>query len=106
MNNEPENAHPLEPVILRLQERLLSELRDTEDDPAFSEEPLEKRTRVLTNIVKALQGVEDMINRIKKDRERDAERGIDVVEYRRQLEEAIAGLVDGETAPPVSGGAE
>ncbi len=105
-NPQDGEALLLEPVILRLHERLLKELEDTEKSEEFIEAPPEQRMKILTGLFKALQGVEDMINQKKREFETHAKRGIDVVEFRRQLEEQIARLVEQESQEAVSGGTE
>ncbi len=102
----PSNGGALAPVVLRLRDRLLGELERTETSEEFDGATSEQRMRILSGLFKALQGVEDMINRMKRDSDQDAQRGIDVVEFRRQLEEQIARLVEQETPHPVSGGAK
>jgi len=101
-----DGTHVLEPAILRLRARLLEELEQTETCEDFKSATTEQRMKTLTGIFKTLQGVEDMINRIRQESELDQKRGVDVVEFRRQLEEQIARLVEQESARPVSGGAE
>ena len=101
-----ESTHVLEPAILRLRERLLGELEQTETCEEFQSATTDQRMKILNGIFKTLQGVEDMINRIKQENELDQKRGIDVVEFRRQLEEQIARLVEQESATALSGGAE
>ncbi|MDJ0613797.1 MAG: hypothetical protein QNJ29_08965 [Rhizobiaceae bacterium] len=97
------SGHALEPTILRLRERLLVELEQTETSDEFKSAPVEQRMKMLGGIFKTLQGVEDMINRIKQDNDLEQKRGIDVVEFRRQLEEQIARLVEQENSQTVSG---
>ncbi len=99
-------ARALESAVLRLRTRLMGELEKTETEEDFLTASSEYRMKVLSGIFKALQGVEDMINRIKRDSDSDAQRGIDVVEFRRQLEEQIARLVEKEAEATVSGGVE
>lgn len=106
IEKEESAAHALEPAVLRLRARLLEELEQTENCEEFQASSLDQRMKTLTGIFKALQGAEDMINRIKQENELDEKRGIDVVEFRRQLEEQIARLVEQENSQPVSEGAE
>ena len=91
---------------MRLRDRLLSELERTDDCDDFRNASSEQRVRVLTGIFKALQGVEEMMMRMGRDSKNKSTTGVDVVEFRRQLEEQIARLVDQETAETVSGGTE
>ena len=109
MDDDPrsgDGTHVLEPAILRLRTRLLEELEQTETCEDFKSGSADQRMKTLTGIFKTLQGVEDMINRIRQENELDQKRGIDVVEFRRQLEEQIARLVEQESAQTVSGGIE
>ncbi|MEL7428749.1 MAG: hypothetical protein AAFN43_01995 [Pseudomonadota bacterium] len=106
MDSGEGGGHALQPVILRLRDRLVAELEETENSKAFRDATADQRMKTLTGFFKALQGVEDMINRMERESELDEKRGIDVVEFRRQLEEHIARLVEQEGAKPVSGGVE
>ncbi len=96
----------LERLTTRLWERLLTELDRTEECEEFQNASPENRVRVLTGIFKALQGVEQTMMRMGRDSKDRSDGGINVVEFRRQLEEQIARLVEQEASEAVSGEAE
>lgn len=95
--------YTLEEIVLRLRERLLQELVRTEGCEEFRSAGSEQRMRILTGIFKALQGVEEMMARINRDGNAKSANGLDVVEFRRQLEKQIARLVEQEASETVFG---
>lgn len=61
------------------------------------EDTAELPARELSDFLKLLQGVEDMINRIERNRDQRTNQRADLLEMRREIERQIEALVD-ETA--------
>ena len=93
----------LEPVVTRLRDRLIAELEAAEHSEAFKKASPDQRLKTLSGIFKTLEGVEEMMKRIQQEQELNERRGIDVVEFRRQLEKQIARLVQQESEKPIPG---
>lgn len=56
--------------------------------------PNEQHLKSYLGFFKLLQCLEEMIKRVQQERDAESERGVDILEFRRQLEEQIAKLVD------------
>ena len=56
--------------------------------------PNEQHLKSYLGFFKLLQCLEEMIIRGQQERDAESERGVDILEFRRQLEEEIAKLVD------------
>ncbi|MEM9277749.1 MAG: hypothetical protein AAGA76_04185 [Pseudomonadota bacterium] len=95
-------AGMFESVVLDLQKRLACEMKNLDADLTGEGVTTEQRFKTFTGYFKMVQGVEMMIDGIRQQREQDREHGIEVVEFRRQLEEQISRLVDDETEDAVS----
>ena len=95
-----------EKIVFDLHRRLLLELENL--DQALEDEAAttQQRLKIYSGFFKMVQGVELMINGIKQQRERENEKQVEVVEFRRQLEEQIAKLIDEEAAIPFLGRTE
>ncbi|MEM9329969.1 MAG: hypothetical protein AAGA53_01510 [Pseudomonadota bacterium] len=88
--------------LLDLQQRLGQEMQKLDENLTTEGATTEQRFKTFTGYFKMVQGVEMMINGIKQQREHDRGKQIEVVEFRRQLEEQISRLVDNEPEEPVS----
>ena len=62
----------------------------------------EQRLKDVMSMLKVLQGAEQMAERKKKNEHGTTERGMDTLEFRRQLEKQIDGLVDEKPKEAVS----
>ncbi|MEM7214851.1 MAG: hypothetical protein AAF423_04845 [Pseudomonadota bacterium] len=95
-------AEMFEETVVDLHRRLAEEMKQL--DAALTDEDVttEQRFRTFTGYFKMVQGVELMINGIRQQREQDREQGIELVEFRRQLEEQISRIVDAEAEGTVS----
>ena len=58
------------------------------------EEAADLPARELTEFLKVLQGVEDMINRIERKRDQRTNQRADLLEMRREIEKQIEALID------------
>jgi len=56
----------------------------------------EQRLKSYLGFFKLLQCLEEMMKRVQQERDKKSDRGVDILEFRRQLEEQIAKFVDKE----------
>lgn len=84
----------VEAIAHRLKHQILKDLEKLETMSEPDEISGEHRLKCLTGIFKLLQTVEEMIKRSRDERERKQDRGVDILEFRKQLEKQIAKLVD------------
>ena len=87
-----------EGALVDMHERLADEMKKLDRELTKEGVTTEQRFKTFTGYFKMVQGVELMMNGIRQQREQDREHGIEMVEFRRQLEEQISRLVD--TEPP------
>ena len=99
---DEENAGPMEDIVIKLRNSVLSELDFLTTDKDQEKTSSEQRLKLLTGFFKLLQGLEEMLEQKKEERDKKPDRGVDILEFRRQLEEQIARLVDHETETAVS----
>ncbi len=94
MSDEPSQ---LEEIAIKFRNKLLdkvSKFEDVEADEAISSE---QQLKSYMGFFKLLQSLEEMIKRVQQEREKKSDRGVDILEFRRELEEQIAKLVDAKT---------
>ena len=84
----------LEGIAFKFREMIIGELANL--DAVEGDEPVsnEQRLKSYLGFFKLLQCLEEMIKRVQQERDKKSERGVDILEFRRQLEEQIAKLVD------------
>lgn len=84
----------LENITFKFRNIVIDELASL--DTAKGEEFVtnEQRLKSYLGFFKLLQCLEEMIKRVQQERDAKSERGVDILEFRRQLEEQIAKLVD------------
>lgn len=84
----------LEDITFKFREMIIGELANL--DAVEGDEPVsnEQRLKSYLGFFKLLQCLEEMIKRVQQERDKKSERGVDILEFRRQLEEQIAKLVD------------
>ena len=92
----------MEDIVMKLRNSVLSELDILTTDKDQEKTSSEQRLKLLTGFFKLLQGLEEMVEQKQQERDKSSDRGVDILEYRRQLEEQIARLVDRETETAVS----
>ena len=56
----------------------------------------EQRLKSYLGFFTLLQCLEEMMKRVQQERDKKSDRGVDILEFRRQLEEQIAKFVDKE----------
>ena len=87
----------LEEIAIKFRDKILDELSKL--DVTCSSETLtsEQQLKSYTGYFKLLQNLEEMIKRVQQERDKKSDRGVDILEFRRQLEEQIAKLVTPKT---------
>ena len=80
-----------ENIALILRNEISKDLKKVEE---LDETTSEQRLKTLIGFFKLLQSIEDFLKRKQQERENKSDKGMDVLEYRRQLEEQIAKLID------------
>jgi len=89
-------------MIHLVHERMLAELAEMDTEKQKGTGTSESRIKSLAAFFKALQGVEEMVNRVDMKREEQSLEGADIVEFRRQLERQIQSVIDGQSEEQVS----
>ncbi len=91
-----------ETIAVKLRDKVLSDLSILEASMGDTDEVNEQRLKSLTGFFKLLQSIEEMIKRIQQERDKKTDRGVDILEFRQQLEKQIAKLVDDKIEETVS----
>lgn len=99
MNDDPNN---LEALATKLRGKIFHELSRMDSSNELDESSLQDRLKSYTGFFKLLQNLEEMIKRIEHERDKKLDRGVDILEFRRQLEEQIARLVEQSDEAAVS----
>lgn len=92
----------LEGIAIKIQEQILTDLETLQNSKEPNELSGEQRLKSLTGFFKLLQSVEEMIKRIQQERDKKSNRGVDILEFRKQLEKQITKLVDEKTEGAIS----
>lgn len=92
----------VEMIAKRLKDQIIVDLEKLEAMQEPDEISGEQRLKCLTGFFKLLQTVEEMIKRNQHERDKKLERGVDILEFRKQLEKQIATIVDEKTEGVVS----
>ena len=92
----------LEEIAIRLRDKILAELSAMETSKLLEEGSTEQRLKAYTGFFKLVQSLEEITKRIQQERDKKSDRGVDILEFRRQLEEQIAELVDKKNQAVVS----
>ncbi len=100
-----DSEHILYGFACQLSDRILDELAKIEITLAEQGDTVEGRVKLLLDHFKLVQNVADIMDRLKKKHDETANRGRDIVEFRRELEAQIARLVDEEASGTVPGAA-
>jgi len=84
----------LEDIASQFHKKIIDELANL--DTSNDEEGLssEQRLKSYLGFFKLLQCLEEMMKRVQIERDKKSDRGVDILEFRQQLEEQIAKLVD------------
>lgn len=93
----------LEKIAIRFRKLLLSQLANFELEENHADIQQEQKLKSYAGFFKLVQNLEEMINRIQIERDKKSSRGVDILEFRQQLEKQIAKLVDENSEKPVSG---
>lgn len=80
-----------ENIALILRNEISKDLKKVE---GLDETTSEQRLKTLIGFFKLLLSIEEYLKRKQQERENKSDKGVDVLEYRRQLEEQIAKLID------------
>jgi len=94
----------LEEIALKFRGMLSSEMISISGNLEEANASIEDRLKAYTGYFKILRDVELMIKGIRQQRDQQSGTELEVLEFRRQLEEQIARLVDKEAPSFVSGG--
>ena len=89
-----EDRSDLEDITLKLRDKIIDELANLDTMNSGEDISNEQRLKSYLGFFKLLQCLEEMIKRVQQERDAKSERGVDILEFRRQLEEQIAELVD------------
>ena len=84
----------LEDITLKLRDKIIDELASLDTIDSGEDISNEQRLKSYLGFFKLLQCLEEMIKRVQQESDAKSERGVDILEFRRQLEEQIAKLVD------------
>lgn len=84
----------LEDIAFRFRNLIIDKLASLDTADGDETVPNEQRLKSYLGFFKLLQCLEEMIKRVQQERDKKSERGVDILEFRRQLEEQIAKLVD------------
>jgi hypothetical protein len=107
VNNLSENRDlrigELEKIAMRFRNLLFSQLAGFEHEKNSDTKTEEQKLKSYAGFFKLVQSLEEMINRIQIERDKKSSRGVDILEFRQQLEKQIAKLVDENSEKPVSG---
>lgn len=96
-------ADMLEEAAFELHDLLIREMRDLATTLGERNAGAQERVTAYAGFFKMLQGVESMTNGKRQQRETQTTNELEVVEFREQLEGAIARLVDTGITGEVSG---
>ena len=100
-----DNPNQFEKIITKLQNMILAELKEIEEAKITdSETPttIEQKLKTYTGFFKLVHLLEETTQQIKQERDKKSDRGIDILEFRKQLEKQIAKLVDDKIEETVS----
>ena len=100
-----DNPNQFEEIVTKLQNMVLAELKEIEAakitdtaTPATTEQKL----KTYTGFFKLVQLLEETTQEIKQKRDKKSDRGIDILEFRKQLEKQITKLVDNKIEEIIS----
>ena len=99
-------ADLLEETVLSFRDALGDELQALASQLGERDGNTKERVAAYASLFKMLQGVELMTNGIRQQQEAHVEHEREMVEFRRELEAAIASLVDASSATDVPGEAQ
>ena len=84
----------LEDITFKFRNKIIDELASLDTLNTKEDISNEQRLKSYLGFFKLLQCLEEMIKRVQQERDKKSDRGVDILEFRRQLEEQIAKLVD------------
>ncbi len=84
----------LEDITFKLRDKIIDELASLDTANNSEDVSDEQRLKSYLGFFKLLQCLEEMMKRVQQEREKKSDRGVDILEFRRQLEEQITKLVD------------
>lgn len=84
----------LEDIAFKFHKKIIEELASLDASNASENDTNEQRLKSYLGFFKLLQCLEEMIKRVQQERDKKSDRGVDILEFRQQLEEQIAKLVD------------
>lgn len=84
----------LEDIVFKFRNKIIEQLASIDTLDGDENVPNEQRLKSYLGFFKLLQCLEEMIKRVQQERDKKSERGVDILEFRQQLEEQIAKLVD------------
>lgn len=97
-----EDFNQLEKIAIKFRDKILNELSKIDELDTSDSGSTETQLKSYNGFFKLLQSLEEMIKKIEQERDKKSERGVDILEFRRKLEEQIANLVDAETKGVIS----
>lgn len=89
-----DDRNQLEDIAVKFRNKIIDELDALDKSNADEEVSNEQRLKSYLGFFKLLQCLEEMIKRVQKERDKKSDKGVDILEFRQQLEEQIAKLVD------------
>lgn len=92
----PVDRSQLEDITIKFHNKIMDELVGLEQVNSSEEISNEQRLKSYLGFFKLLQCLEEMMKRVQQERDKKSDRGVDILEFRRQLEEQIAKFVDKE----------
>ncbi len=103
LENSEDDSDQLEKIATKLKNIICAELSNMETHIEVETTSTEQKLKAYTGFFKLVQNLEEMIKRIQTDRDKKSNRGVDILEFRKQLEKQIAKLVDEKTEKPIPG---
>ena len=92
----PVDRSQLEDITIKFHNKIMDELVGLEQVNSSEEISNEQRLKSYLGFFKLLQCLEEMMKRVQQERDKKSDRGVDILEFRRQLEEQIDKFVDKE----------
>ena len=106
LNDPTPDGDTTKALIHKILQQIEKELRQIETDESFLEKSIDQRLKILTGLFKTIAAIDETRKRLESQQHDQHSRGLDPVEFRRELEEQIArlGKEDGSGKLPAATG--
>ena len=98
--SQNEEAHI---ALSKLRKNILTILGQVDVDTSLKTASSEELLKYINGVLKTLHSIESMVSQMREQGDNGSKQRIDMVEFRRQLEIQIEGLVESDSSSNISG---